>query len=273
MREWELGNLSPRVLEWVCRQMLDSHVDVVVVVGNHCAQVLWEHAQQRSTVKPIILVGVTDRQLIDAIKTANSKVTGLILSPINYVDLALLLCPDVKSMMVPYIKNDTSQQRIVERMQKLALRRGIKFNPVPLSNWGAGVAFEVVHAAHFGDMLLYLEGDAVGRDAPALVKLASSYSNILFASSPVALCDAAISCCCNTSLFAVPVFDLVKRILVNHEQPALIPMQLMDATRRLIINTSLLARYHFTERHMDNILRTINTDSRFVALRNCVTIL
>ena len=167
--------------------------------------------------------------------------------------------------------NELHNEQRLQMLEKGAVRKKMTFVPLPVEIQSQ--VLDRMRGKLSGiDMIMHFEEDMVAECGAGMGKLASQNGITMFATSPDGMENAAVSYSPDSTGLVVPVFELVRRILINHESPAVIPAQLMDGNRSLIINTALCAQQDLKDIDIERIVHTINTDPQFAVVRDNIII-
>jgi len=278
IKEFTIAGRDQLLATNICSSALDEEVDIFVCTGLMCSQTMVKLSQKRNILKPVVFLGVhnpIDLGLIDSIEKPGHNATGLFVEvavqQLNPIELLFLLKPNAKNILLPYAVNEHLNDEVFRNMNKSCKARGARLNLLPIDSLVETLS-RVNGKIQGNDVLMYVEPDAISSYGAGMGKLASQHGISMFASSPDGIFDAALSYSSDSRIFAPYAFELVKRILINHESPANIPAQLMDGNRNLIINKSLCLQQDLKNIDIDRIVSIINTDPQFAVVRNHIVI-
>ena len=266
------------LLSSVCNKALESQVDLLMCIGHASAQGLINLSQRRSILKPIVFLGVSDPielGIIDSIQRSGHNATGIFdeasQQMVNPTYLLRLAKPEVKKILLPYAVNERSNEPYALNIKALCKQRGVDVTLLPIDSVGDVMA-KISGVLQGHDVLMYLEADSLATYGPAMAKLASQHGVTMFASSPDGILDSVLAYSIEPKHFALAAVELVKRILINKEEPAFIPAQLIGDCRDFIINTKFCVEQDLKNIDIPKIIHTINTAPEFEVVRGHVEI-
>jgi len=276
--EFSCGAVDSILMNAVCETALESSADIFITVGQTFSRHMVQVSRRRQILKPIVFLGVADPVdlgLISAVDRPGQNATGVYTlksgEVVDFIALAKLIKPSVRNLLIPYSSHEKPSEDVVNNIKKLGMNNGVTVTGLKIDVVSETLdRISAVLAEH--DMLMYLELDHTSSYAVGMGKLASQYGVTMFARSPDGIADAAISYAADSLAFAQPAFNLVKRILINNELPATMPLVLMDGSCTLIINTELCAQQGLINLDIDRIMSTIKTDSQFCVVRDHVMV-
>ena len=279
LEEFAIASTSDQMLmNAVCNRALESSADLLLCIGQASAQALIKLSQRRGVLKPIVFLGVSDPiklGIVDSIERPGHNATGIFdeatLQVINPADLLLLASPKIKKILLPYAINERSNEPYALKIKALCRKRNVQVTLLPIDGF-ADVMAKISGSLAGHDALMYLEADAFATYGPAMGKLASQHGITMFASSPDGLVDSVLAYSIEPKYFALYAVELIKRILINKEDPAVIPAQLVEGCRDFTINTQLCAEQGLGAIDIENIVHIINTAPEFEPVRGHVVV-
>ncbi len=280
VKEFIISSASDTLLvSSVCETALDSNADVLVCIGIITSQILVNLSRKRERLKPIIFLGVTDPVLLGLVNSldfpgANS--TGLFSNPsMQSVDFGLLLHlvkPSAKSVLLVYGVTDfTKNEQYAADIQKKLRGYGINVVPFGIDNVSQTLV-RVTSVISSYDTIAYLEGDPVAVYASGMGKIASQHGITMISSSPDGVSSSAVAYSTDQYDLGRRAFRLVKRVLINKDLPASIPVELVDGNRSLIINKQLCSEQDLKDIDINSILNAINIKPEFEPVRGHVVV-
>jgi len=278
--EFGIASADLMLASATCNVALEHpNVNVFVTVGLVCSQIMVQQSLKRKKKTPIVFMGVDDPVglgLVDSLDMPGHNVTG-VFSDLHAVsmgplDLLLLAKPDVQSILLPFAVVADGNERQAQTIKIKCNALNVKVDLLPINDPAETLArVSALLPGH--DCLMYLESDLIAAHGPGLGKLASQNGITMFASSPDGVADSVLAYSANPAHFALHVFALVKRIVIDNESPATISVQKMDRYRDFIVNTKFLVNQDLARVDFEKISYAINTEPVFDSVRGHFMIL
>ena len=252
----------------------NKDVDLVMCTGISCAQNMVAVSKRRLSKKPILFIGVHEPVklgLVESIDKPGGTTTGLYVElstkKLNPFNLLFLTKPLLRSILLPYAVVTDGNEAQAINIKKLAETHGVNVTLLPVDNLSETL-IRVAGSLAGHDALLYLEADMLGTYGAGLGKSCSQHHITMFACSTEGVSDAALSYAGSPVYFTERSMQMIKRILVNQENPSLIPLELVDNGNEFVINTHLCIEQSLGKIDIENIKTVIATDDTFSVVRN-----
>ncbi|MEI7580528.1 MAG: ABC transporter substrate binding protein [bacterium] len=226
----------------ICEAALASEVDLLLSLGFNCTRSLSQISKKRKSKKPIVFIGVSELvalEIVDSLEKPGSTITGIYdagMYSTHPIDIFLTLKPYAKSILLPYCSAPADNNEQYGKIEKQgAIESKVHVELFPIEKIEDTLPY-IQNVIDQYDSLMYLEADALGPCGNGIGKLASQHNVTLFACSPDAKDTAAFTYYAEFKYIALAAYALIARILINKENPAVIPVGKLQSSRVLTIN-------------------------------------
>jgi ABC-type uncharacterized transport system substrate-binding protein len=265
-------------LNAICETALDSDADLLLCIGFNCAKSLAQLSKKRLSKKPIVFTGLNEAVslgIVDSLEQPGGSVTGIydagLYNTGHPITIFLTAKPDIKSIIMPYVITADSNEQHVYMAQKIAADYGVQVTPFPIDKFEDTMML-INGVIDRYDAIMYLEADRLSVYGSSIGKLASEYGVTLFACSPDAKDTAAFTYYAEFIYIAEAAYALIKRILINKENPAITPIIKLTSSRVLTINVNRCREQGMSDIDPLKIMHAINSNPQLTEVHNRITI-
>ncbi len=230
----------------VAQSVIESRPDIIVSIGSMGTLALAELMRKRECKILHVFTGVTnsvDLGLVNSLDCPGANITGVMTGGYKQLTMGQILRvakPNVKKVLIPYDASDDPDRFVAANAEALSdylLQHGIGSTILPIDGLSEAVKM-IANTISGHDVLIGLEVDSFVAISSGMVKICSEKGVTCFAASVEAAdVDAVFSFGPQPFFVGTAAFDLVQKIIENHQHPSVTPVVSLENTRQFIINT------------------------------------